>query len=62
MTSGVPSLLLNGDVLHLGLWPVKSDCEGLTHVLLDCGVSLGFRSDSIFLWWSSSNRAYFLNS
>jgi hypothetical protein len=24
------------------------DYAGLTHVLLDCGVSLGFRYDSIF--------------
>jgi hypothetical protein len=56
-TSGVPSLLLIGDVVHL-----ESDCEGLTHVLLDCRVSLGFRCDSIFLWWSSSDRAYFSNS
>jgi hypothetical protein len=38
------------------------DCAGLTHVLLDCGVSLVFCCDLTFLWWSSSDRAYFSNS
>jgi hypothetical protein len=52
-TSGVSSLLLIGDSVHLGLLRFgrpESDCAGMTHVLLDRRVSLGFRCDSTFRW------------
>jgi hypothetical protein len=47
------SLLLIGDSVHLGLLRFgrpESDCAGMTHVLLDRGVSLGFLCDSTFRW------------
>jgi hypothetical protein len=40
----------------------ESDYEGLVHVRLDCGESLGFLWDSTLRWWSSSDLAYFSNS
>jgi hypothetical protein len=39
-----------------------ADSEGLVHVRLDYGGSLGFLWDLTLRWWSSSDLAYFSNS
>jgi hypothetical protein len=62
---GLTSGVLVGNVVHLLLTavvPTGVDCEGLVHVRLDCGGSLGFLCDSTLRWWSSSDLTYFSNS
>jgi hypothetical protein len=59
-SGGWLAMVFTGCWLRFGL--PDSDCVGLTHILLDCGVSLGFRCDSILRWCSSSNMAYISNN